>query len=130
MVTPTPTAGPFTAAITGLIDRKMRNATNPPSSRCTSLVLQQLRMVEGRTAGPQVGAGAEAAAAPGHDHRTDVVVGVGTIERVDQLLVHAVREHVEPIGSVERDREDAFVDLVTDLGVVHRDIMLGRIRRP
>ncbi len=33
MVTPTPTAGPFTAAMTGLRDSKMRSVSNPPPSR-------------------------------------------------------------------------------------------------
>jgi hypothetical protein len=35
MVAPTPTDGPFTAAITGFVHRKMRSVTNPPSSRCS-----------------------------------------------------------------------------------------------
>src|SRR4051794_28430186 len=35
IVTPTPTAGPFTAAITGLVLLKIRSVTSPPSSRCT-----------------------------------------------------------------------------------------------
>ena len=35
MVTPTPTAGPFTAAITGLRLSKMRKVSRPPPSRCT-----------------------------------------------------------------------------------------------
>ena len=33
MVTPTPTAGPLMAAITGFSDRKMRSEMRPPSSR-------------------------------------------------------------------------------------------------
>ena len=36
MVTPTPTAGPLTAAITGLSDLKMRSVSSPPPSRIDS----------------------------------------------------------------------------------------------
>ncbi len=82
MVTPTPTAGPFTAAITGLVDRKMRNATRPPSSRCTSVVSQQLRVVERRATRAEIGAGAEASAATGHHDDAHIVVRIRAVERV------------------------------------------------
>jgi len=36
MVTPTPTAGPLIAAMTGFFASKMRSATRPPPSRCSS----------------------------------------------------------------------------------------------
>jgi hypothetical protein len=36
MVTPTPTAGPFTAAMTGFLEEKMRSDTRPPPSRRSS----------------------------------------------------------------------------------------------
>ena len=36
MVTPTPTAGPLTAAMTGFFDSKMRSETRPPPSRWSS----------------------------------------------------------------------------------------------
>jgi hypothetical protein len=36
MVTPTPTAGPLMAAITGFFDSKMRSVTSPPPSRKAS----------------------------------------------------------------------------------------------
>ncbi|MCY1362984.1 hypothetical protein D9M69_497260 [compost metagenome] len=36
IVTPTPTAGPFTAAMTGFRLRKMRSDTRPPLSRRTA----------------------------------------------------------------------------------------------
>ncbi len=38
IVAPTPTAEPFTAAITGLRQEKMRSVTRPPPSRAASLV--------------------------------------------------------------------------------------------
>ncbi len=37
MVMPTPTAAPLMAAITGFFDSKMRSATRPPPSRCSSI---------------------------------------------------------------------------------------------
>jgi hypothetical protein len=33
IVTPTPTAGPLNAAMTGFVDSKMRSDTSPPPSR-------------------------------------------------------------------------------------------------
>jgi len=38
MVAPMPTAGPFTAAMTGLVISKMRSVTRPPPSRWVSPV--------------------------------------------------------------------------------------------
>ena len=35
IVTPTPTAGPLIAAMTGFLDSKMRNVSMPPPSRTT-----------------------------------------------------------------------------------------------
>ena len=37
MVAPMPTAGPLTAAITGLRQEKIRSVTRPPPSRAASL---------------------------------------------------------------------------------------------
>ena len=75
--------------------------------------------VERLAAARQVGARAEAAARAGDDHRAHVVVGVGRVERGDQLAAHRRREGVQPVGPVQREREDAVGDLVADLFEVH-----------
>src|SRR5690606_28539713 len=78
------------------------------------------RRIERVAAGGQVGTGAEAPAPPGHDDRAHVVVGVGTVERVDQLVLHAGGERVELIGTVEGDREDRALHRVVDVLVGRR----------
>jgi hypothetical protein len=37
IVAPTPDRGPFTAAITGFFDSKIRSVSLPPPSRCSSI---------------------------------------------------------------------------------------------
>jgi hypothetical protein len=95
MVTPMPTAGPLTAAITGFKHLKMRS-------------------VEGVGAGGKIGAGAKPAARAGDDDRSDIVVLVGLVERVDQLLLHRAVEGIELVGPVQRDGENLFGDLIFD----------------
>src|SRR5262244_1014493 len=77
MVTPMPTAEPFTAAMTGFRHLKMRSVTWPPP-RVT---------VKGVGAGGQVSAGAEGAALTGDDDGADIVVPVGGVEGSDQFLL-------------------------------------------
>ena len=85
-VAPKPTAGPLMAAITGFFISKMRSETRPPPSRWSSgRSLRPGPPVEGRAPAAQVGAGAEGAARAGDDHRPHAVVGVGLVERLDQL---------------------------------------------
>jgi hypothetical protein len=54
---------------------------------------------------------------PRDDHRPNPVVGVGAVERVDQLAQHRGGERVHPLGPVERAHGDVAVDLVADLCV-------------
>ena len=87
IVAPTPTAGPLIAAITGLVHSNTRSMKRPPPSRGTrrrSLALPR-PVIERLAAARQVGAGAEPAAGAGDDHHPDLVVGVGAVERLDQL---------------------------------------------
>ena len=95
IVTPTPTAGPLIAAITGFGSSKIRSddaaaavAVAPcvPRSAC-ALAL------ESNVSPPlaEVGAGAEAAARAGHDDHAHVVVGVGVVEGLDQLVASSSR---------------------------------------
>ena len=74
---------------------------------------------EGVRALAEVGAGAEPAPAAGHDDGPHVVVGVGAVERVDELVHHLAGERVELVGPVERDGGDAVGDVEGDLGVLH-----------
>ena len=43
IVAPTPTAGPLIAAITGLVESKMRSVSSPPLSRGTASVTPRAR---------------------------------------------------------------------------------------
>ena len=88
IVMPTPTAGPLIAAITGFAESKMRRATCPPVSRGTSSPAWRSRQSNVLAAAAQVGAGAEPAALAGDDDRAHIVVGVGAVERLDQLPAH------------------------------------------
>ena len=122
IVTPTPTAAPLIAAMTGLVQSKIRSDTRPPPSRVTPGTVGRLVAAaagERVAAGRQVGAGAEAAPGAGDDDDPHVVVGVDPVERVDHLVHHRARERVELLGPVEGDRGDALVDLVDDLRVLH-----------
>ena len=96
MVTPMPTAGPFTAAITGFRHLKMRKRHLAAAVAHIGIAVVDLAVgeplhrpaprvaVEGVGAGGKIGAGAEAAAGAGDDDGADVVVLVGGIEGVDQ----------------------------------------------
>src|SRR5262249_41426001 len=122
IVTPTPTAGPFTAAITGFFDSKIRSDTSPPASRgmrSGPSWAPPPAGSEGLAAPGQVGPGAEAASGTGDDHYAHAVVGVGAVEGVDDLAPHRSGEGVEPVGPIEGQSGDAILDVVADLRVVH-----------
>ena len=62
-----------------------------------------------------LGAGAVAAASARDDDRPDLVVGIGPIERLDQLAAHRRRPRVQALRAVERDRQDAVGERGRDL---------------
>ena len=131
IVTPTPTAGPLIAAITGFRLSKIRSDTRPPPSRGTPVgpgLVAPATGGERLATARQVGAGAEAAAAPGDDDRPHLVVGVGAVEGIDQLAHHRAGEGVELVGAVERDGGDRAVDVVGDLRVRPRAPTLAELR--
>ena len=119
IVAPTPTAGPLIAAITGFVDSKIRSVSSPPLSRLAPATLSRLRAVERVAAAAQVRARAEAPAGAGDDDRAHVVVRVREIERRAQLCAHLRGPRVQPLGSVQRDREHAVGGLRGDLLEVH-----------
>ena len=90
MVTPMPTAEPFMAAITGLVQSKIRSVT-----QAAAVAGRRGPGHPGPLTGPraskvsapeaEVGAGAEGPTPTGDDHHPHLVVGVDTVERVDQL---------------------------------------------
>ena len=84
-------------------------------------------IVEGGAAAAEVGAGTIAAAGARHDDRAHCVIGVGAIEGVDQLAAHLLGEGVEAVGPIQRDRQNAFADLVADLSVLHRAPLLAAV---
>ena len=88
IVAPTPTAGPLIAAITGLVEREHAQRELAAVVARDRLGESAGAVVEGLAAAGEVGPGAEAAAGAGDDDRADVVVGVGLIERLDELAAH------------------------------------------
>ena len=98
MVTPTPTAAPLIAPITGFVQSKMRNETMPPPSRGTPDLRLDVAAAsgEGVAAGGQVGTRTEPTTGTGDDDGPDVVVGIDPVERVDHLPHHRAGERVEP----------------------------------
>ncbi|MCY1233365.1 hypothetical protein D9M72_459050 [compost metagenome] len=62
--------------------------------------------VEGGVAAGQVGAGAEGPARARDDHGTHVVVGIGGVERGDQLMHHLRGERIELVRAVQGDGGD------------------------
>jgi hypothetical protein len=111
MVTPMPTAGPFTAAMTGLTDSKIRSE----DGAAAVAVPGALGVVERGPAAGEVGTGAEPAPRAGEHDGPDPVVGVGAVEGVDQLAGHPAGERVEPVRPVQGDRRDPVADPVADL---------------
>ncbi len=114
IVTPTPTAAPLIAPITGLVHSKIRSVTRPPPSRGTPTgvatsdpPLANVSPPPDRSAPAQI-----RASRPGHDHGPDIVVGVGEIERRDHLAHHRAGERVQLLGTVQRDRRDPVADVV------------------
>ena len=128
IVTPTPTAAPFTAAITGFFDSKIRRDTRPPPSRGIPSLAGRLAATaaaERLAPAGEIGTGAEAPTPAGDDDRPYRVVGVGAIERVDHLGHHRARERVEHLRPVEREGGDAVADVQFDLRVVHERKLTG-----
>ena len=41
------------------------------------------------------------------------------VERIEQLAAHALGERIEPLGTIQRDREDRVLDGIKNLLVVH-----------
>ena len=122
IVTPTPTAGPLMAAITGFRLLKIRRLTSPPPSRGTPSgpALSPPPPAENVSPPPDRSAPAQ------KPRPRPVTITARTsssasvrVEGVDQLVHHRAGERVELVGPVEGDRGDGAVDVVGDLRVVH-----------
>ena len=120
IVMPTPTAGPLIAAITGLVESKMRSAT------CAAAVARDLVRPSCRSRQSNVSPPPPRSAPAQKPLPSPVTITARTsssasalVERLDQLAPHRRRERVEPLGPVERDRQDVIGDLVADLLEVH-----------
>ena len=115
IVRPMPIAGPFTAATIGFVDADDLDPVAVTLRDRRAGVALELR-VEHRA---DVGARAEPATGPGHHQRADGRVGIGDLDRVDQLGGHPRRPHVETLGPVQRQDDDVVVALHEDLLVLH-----------
>ena len=116
IVMPTPTAGPLIAAITGLCDSKIRSVTRPPPSRGDVVaVASRSRQSNVVAAAARSAPAQNAAPRAGDDHGADVVVGVGASNASISSSIIVGGERVQPVGPVQRDRQDAVGDLVADV---------------
>jgi hypothetical protein len=70
----------------------------------------------------EIRAGAEGPARAGDDHHLDVIVGIGAIEGGDQLVAHAAVERVHAVRAIERNREDASLDLIAQCVEFHGEV--------
>ena len=122
---PTPTAEPLIAPITGFFSRvDLQRRARPSIAVRVDRLLRALRAaVEGLAAAAEIGAGAEGASFAGHDDDAHVVVGVGCVERVQQLVAHPGRERVHAFGAVQRDRGDAVLHRVANVLVAHPKLL-------
>ena len=119
---PTPTAEPLMAPITGLVQSKIRSTSTPPPSRGARGVSLVRPLASALNVSPPELRSAPAQydpPGPGHDHGPHGVVGVGLVERHQQLLEHRAGERVELLGPVQRDDGGGTIDLVGDLGEGH-----------
>ena len=86
-----------------------------------ALVRQELarRAAVALCAGLEVGARAEALAAPGDDHAAQLGVLLRARDRAAQTLEHVVGHAVAVLGPVQRDRGDVVLALVENRGLAH-----------
>ena len=107
IVMPTPTAGTVDRRDHGL--GRVEDAQRDQAAAVARDLARLLAVapVEGVAAAAEVGAGAEASPLAGDDDGPHLVVGVGAVERLEQLPAHRRRERVQPIGPVERDGQYA-----------------------
>ncbi len=118
IVTPTPTAGPLIAAMTGFFDSKMRkreHASAVADDRLRTRRVTAASVRERLAPTGEIGSRTEAPSASGDDHDAHVVVGIGPVERGDHLVHHPGRERVQLVRTIEGDRRDLILDLVRDL---------------
>jgi len=62
--------------------------------------------IERRPSRRHISARAETSTGAGHDDRLYRIIGIGLVERRDDIGHHPRSESVHPVGSVERDRRD------------------------
>ena len=128
MVTPTPTAAPLIAAITGFLSLKISSVSSPPPSRCFSACAAPSRL-RSKVDGPRPRSAPAQKRAPGagDDDDADRVVGVGAVEGVDHLVAHDAGERVEMVGTVHREQQRRAVHVVADLFVFgHGSLLFAR----
>ena len=64
-------------------------------------------------------AGTEHLAGTGHDHRTHCVIAVRFSKGMDQLILHAQGKSVQPIGTVEGNGKNLFIQIGGNMLVIH-----------
>ena len=116
IVTPTPTAGPLIAPITGFVHRKMRSVSEAalvavvhlgPTAAGDGADPSAASVLNVSPPPPRSAPAQKPRPATGDDDGAHVVVGVDPVEGVAQLALHRDGEGVEPVGPVEGDRRDA-----------------------
>ena len=84
--------------------------------------------IEDRSARLEVRSGAKRPTAPGYNHHSHVVVGVGPVERVDELLEHGLGKCIQSVWSIKSDRCDPVRTLEADR-LIALGLRLGDHRR-
>ena len=79
----------------------------------------QFFIIEGGSAGAEIGPGTEGTATAGDDDGLHLIIGIGLIERGDDFGHHHAGEGVQFLRTVERDGGDGPVDMEGDLGIGH-----------
>ena len=124
MVAPTPTAAPFTAAITGLEAAEDAQDDAAPAVAADAVMddlvaggaLVVVERIAARDA--KLGASTESPARSGDHDRADLVVCIGEVEQLDHLAHDHGRERVHLVGAIEgRDR-----NAVRDLEIEHGEV--------
>ena len=121
IVTPTPTAGPLIAAMTGLVHSKIRSDTRPPPSRGTPAGVGDVARPARRTSRRR-----RTRSAPAQNPRpAPVTITARTSSsastRSNASIISRIIVPVNAfscLGSVQRDRGDLIVDVVEDLRVL------------
>ena len=127
IVMPTPTAGPLIAAITGFFDSKMRKATCPPPSRCSSMVCGRAPWLASKVPLPADRSAPAQKARPAPVTmitRTPSSASARSKASISSRIMRAVKA-LSLSGRCRVSVSDALGDLVANVLILHRTSFRG-----